>query len=101
MPLAARQDDPVNTGHGCDGTTTLATPTQGTVFVEAKLWCRITDLTNTHEVPEGLLCGTHSAPINAGSETVFVVGLKAARYQDACDNGSIDTPTQSTVFAGG
>lgn len=100
MPLAAREDDPVLTGHGCDGTTNLNTPSQSKVFVAGKLWCRITDPTDSHDIPDGEDCVSHTATIGAGSDTVFVVGLKAARYGDACDAGSINTPTQSTVFAG-
>lgn len=104
MPLAARKDDPVLTGHGCDSTTTLDTPTQNSVYVVGKLWCRKDDYTISHQIdgdnypPD---CDSHTAQIISGSSTVFVVGKPAARHTDPCDSDQIDTPTQNTVYAGG
>lgn len=100
MPLAARQGDTVSTGHGCDSTTTLAAPSQSTVFVAGKLWCRLGDLTVSHDVPSGLVCVAHTAPITGSSDTVFVAGIKCARVTDGADAGTISASTQGTVFAG-
>ena len=97
--LAARQGDAVSTGHDCDSATVLAIPSQSTVFAEAKLWCRIGDRTVSHDILEGLLCVSHTAPINEGSGTVFVVGIGCARLEDGADAGSI-TGSAITVYAG-
>lgn len=100
MPAVAREGDSVSTGHGCDGTTTLDTPSQGTVFVEGKLVCRKGDSTVSHAVPEGDGCGSHTATISGSSGTVKVAGVLVARVGDACDAGSISSGA-STVFIGG
>ena len=99
MPLAARETDAVATGHGCDGTTTLATPGQSSVYIENLLACRITDRTVSHEIPSGDSCASHTAPISGSSGTVYIVNKKAARKTDACDAGSI-TGSASTVYIG-
>ena len=99
MPLAARQTDAVSTGHGCDGSTTLATPSQSTVFAEGLLWCRKTDLTVSHDIGNDIICTPHTAPITGSSSTVYVEGLLCARKSDACDAGSI-TGSAATVYAG-
>jgi len=99
MPLAARQTDAVATGHGCDGSTTLAAPSQSTVFAEGLLWSRLGDLTVSHDVPSGLLCVPHTAPITGSSATVYVEGVLCARLGDGCDAGSI-TGSAATVYAG-
>ena len=101
MPLAARQGDTVSTGHGCDATTTLAAPSQSTVFVAGQLWCRLGDLTVSHDIPSGEDCVAHTAPITGSSATVFVAGIKCARVTDGADAGTISASTQNTVFAGG
>ena len=99
MPAAARQTDAVSTGHLCDGTTTLAAPGQGTVYIENLLACRITDKTVVHEIKVGLVCVPHDAPITGSSDTVYIVNKKAARKTDGCDAGTI-TGGASTVFIG-
>jgi len=48
-----RVTDPLNTGHGCDSTTTLATPSQSTVFAEGLLVSRKTDPT---VLAEDIIC---------------------------------------------
>ena len=100
MPLAARQGDTVSTGHGCDTTTTLAAPSQSTVFVADQLWCRLGDLTVSHDIPSGEDCVAHTASITGSSATVYVAGIKCARVTDGADAGTISASTQSTVFAG-
>lgn len=98
MPASAREGDAVDTGHLCDGTTVLDAPSQGTVTIEGALACRATDLTVSHAVPP--VCAPHTAPIHAGSGTVTIVGLAAARVGDPCDDGSI-TGGAGTVTIGG
>ena len=101
--LAARQGDTVSTGHGCDGTTTLAAPSQSTVFVAGQLWCRLGDFTVSHEIPDDgdpPDCTSHIADITGSSATVYVAGIKCARVTDGADAGTISASTQGTVFAG-
>ena len=101
--LAARQGDTVSTGHGCDATTTLAAPSQSTVFVAGKLWCRLEDLTVSHDIEDNSIppdCTSHIADITGSSATVYVVGIKCARVTDGADRGTISASTQGTVFAG-
>jgi len=99
MPLAARETDSVATGHGCDGSTTLAVPGQTTVFIEALLAARLGDLTVSHTQPAGDACVPHTAPIAGSSGTVYIVGAKAARKTDSCDAGSI-TGSAVDVYIG-
>ena len=99
MALAARQTDAVATGHGCDGTTTLAAPGQSTVYAEGLLWCRLGDVTVSHLVPSGEDCVAHVAAITGSSSSVYVEGVLCARKGDGCDAGSI-TGSAATVYAG-
>lgn len=99
MPLAAREGDAVSTGHGCDGSTVLDTPGQGTVWIENKLACRLGDLTVSHAVPSGDACVPHTAPITGSSGTVYIENVLAARKTDGCDAGSI-TGSASFTFIG-
>jgi len=98
MPAAAREGDAVDTGHICDGTTVLDTPAQSTIMIDGALACRATDLTVSHGVPP--VCAPHTAPINAGSSTVTIAGLPAARVGDSCDDGTI-TSGSGKVNIGG
>tara|TARA_B100000212_G_scaffold337796_1_gene313266 strand:+ start:219 stop:533 length:315 start_codon:yes stop_codon:yes gene_type:complete len=95
-----RVTDPLNTGHGCDSTTTLATPSQSTVFAEGLLVSRKTDPTVSHEIDSGDDCSSHTAQVNVGDQTVFTVGLPTARVTDSTDSGAM-TDGASTVFAQG
>lgn len=100
MPQSARQGDSVATGHACDAVTVLAAPSQGSVFVNGILACRLGDLTVVHDVPAGdPPCLPHVAPISGSSSSVYIVGALAARLGDACDAGSI-TSGSSNVYIG-
>tara|TARA_Y200000002_G_scaffold136879_1_gene112841 strand:+ start:9012 stop:9320 length:309 start_codon:yes stop_codon:yes gene_type:complete len=99
MLKVCRETDTLDTGHGCDSTTTLDTPSQGTVFAEGLLVARKTDPTVSHEIdPEP--CSSHTATVNVGDTTVFAVGLAVARVTDSADSGSM-TSGAATVFANG
>jgi len=100
MPKVSRETDSLTTGHICSSTTTLDTPKQGTVFAEGKLIARITDPTVGHPFPPSPPCADHVATVGAGSATVFVVGKKCARVDDAADAGNL-TSGAGSVFAGG
>ena len=100
MPKVSRKGDSLSTGHLCTGTTTLDTPGQSTVFAEGELVARKGDLTVSHTIGADPPCVPHTAPVNVGSGTVFVVGKKCARVEDSADAGQM-TSGASTVFAGG
>ena len=99
MPQSARQGDSVDTGHDCDTETLLAAPSQGSVFVNGKLACRLGDLTDSHDIRVSGDCEAHVAPITGSSSSVYIVGALAARLGDACDAGSI-TSGSSNVYIG-
>ena len=99
MPAVCREGDELNTGHGCDGTTTLDTPSQSTVFAEGELVARETDVTISHEI-DPIPCSSHVAEVNVGDTTVITVGLFTARIGDSADAGAMTTGA-GTVFAGG
>ena len=100
MPGISRKGDALTTGHICDSTTTLATPTQATVYANGKAIARKTDKTVSHPFPPKPPCAPHVAAVTGGSSTVYVVGLKCARDTDGADAGAL-TEGSETVFAGG
>ena len=88
MPKICREDDTFNTGHTCDATSKLATPSQTTVFVEDKLVARKGDPTDSHEILVGDTCTPHTSSIvGTCSTNVFVEGKAVARIGDAVDAG--------------
>ena len=108
MPAAARQGDTVNTGHGCDGTTTIQGPCSPNVNIGGKPAARMGDLLAAHQItnpapsPPNPPCIPHPGQkINAGSSTVLINGLKAARVGDSADSGSISGAGAPTVIIGG
>jgi len=98
MPGVARLGDPISTGHGCDGATTLTGPS-GDVFADGIAVERAGDPTVSHRVSGRGCSVSHVAAINAGSGSVFVNGKPLARIGDSADAGSI-TGGSGTVFAG-
>ena len=100
MPKVSRKGDSLSTGHICTSTTTLATPGQSTVFAEGELVARKNDPTVAHPFPPNPPCANHTANVNVGSGTVFVVGKACARVDDSADAGAMTTGA-GTVFAGG
>lgn len=99
MPAVCRKSDSLSTGHSCDSTTILATPAQGTVYINGRLVARITDKTISHDIKVGLACVPHVHQVKAGSGTVYTEGLKTARIGDAVDSGNM-TSGSPNVFAG-
>ena len=90
MPKICREEDSFNTGHTCDATSKLATPSQTTVFVEGKLVARKGDPTDSHEILVGDTCTAHTSSIVGDcSPNVFVEGKAVARVGDAVDVGSM------------
>jgi uncharacterized Zn-binding protein involved in type VI secretion len=98
MPAVARNGDPITTGHGCDGTSTVIGPSPS-VFANNIGVERKGDPVAPHTIPSGRRCVGHSAVINAGSGTVFANNIALARVGDSADAGSI-TGGSSNVFAG-
>jgi uncharacterized Zn-binding protein involved in type VI secretion len=100
MPKSARQGDSVDTGHDCDATTILAAPSQGSVFVNGKLACRLGDKTVSHDIRVSGECEAHVAPITGSSSSVYIAGALAARLGDACDAGTITTGSSNVNIGG-
>tara|TARA_B100001989_G_C24110516_1_gene256053 strand:+ start:179 stop:481 length:303 start_codon:yes stop_codon:yes gene_type:complete len=90
MPKICREEDSFNTGHSCDPTSKLATPSQTTVFVEGKLVARKGDPTDSHDILVGDTCTPHTSSIVGDcSPNVFVEGKAVARVGDAVDAGAM------------
>ena len=100
MPAVSRKGDSLSTGHICTSTTTLDTPTQGTVFANSILVARIGDPTVSHPFPPAPPCAPHVANVNVGSPNVFAVGIAVARIGDSADAGAM-TSGSGNVFANG
>jgi len=99
MPAVARIGDPFNTGHGCDGSSTIAEGS-GDVYANGIAVSRVGDNSVTHTVPSGSICVPHVVPIAAGSGTVYANGIALARVGDAIDAGAVSGGSPS-VYAGG
>ena len=100
MPAVARQGDPTTTGHGCDATSTVISPTGAGAKVYANniaVECKGNPVA-AHTINSGNRCVPHSAVINAGSGNVFVGNIAIARVGDSTDGGAI-TAGSPTVFA--
>ena len=100
MPKISRETDTTTTGHACVGTTTLDTPSQGTVYATGKLIASVTDPTVPHPAPPTPPCPNHVKVVNVGSPNVYAVGLKVSRITDSTDSGALITGS-ATVFANG
>lgn len=106
MPGVARVGDTVNTGHGCDATTTiLATGSSSNVYVNGlRAALQGTELaphniTNPAPVPPNPPCISHPGQkVNSGSSKVYVNGKQLARVGDSADLGSISKGS-TNVFA--
>jgi uncharacterized Zn-binding protein involved in type VI secretion len=98
MPEVARKGDTVSTGHACDGSSTLNTPTSNsTVYAGGELIACLGDLTVPHNILVGDSCVPHTAPISGASGSVFIGGIAVARKGDACDAGSITSGAASVI----
>lgn len=100
MPATVRIGDPLSTGHGCTGSTTLAGAAQGTVYADGILISVPGAPTVVHTIPAGPDCVPHSAALNAGSPNVFCEGSPMGRVGDSADAGSM-TGGSPTTFANG
>ena len=98
MPAVVRVEDTLSTGHGCVGTTTLASANQGSVFVNGILAAVVGAPTVAHPVPPDPPCAPHVANLNAGSPNVFIEGIPVGRIGDSADAGSMISGSPN-VFA--
>jgi len=96
MPAATRIGD-ADVGH-CTGMVRAAG--SGNVFVNGIPWSRQGDINTGHKLP-GAPCPGHSAPIAAGSSTVFVNSKGAGRVGDAVSDCTAVAAGSPNVFAGG
>lgn len=96
MPKATRLDDKC-TGHDACPAKPLVTASRD-VFINSKGAGRITDKYESHGCP---VHAPHQDNINAGSGTVFINGLKAARIGDAVSLGGSVAEGSDNVFIGG
>jgi uncharacterized Zn-binding protein involved in type VI secretion len=101
MPAICRVGDSLSTGHGCDTTTTIASPnTDGTVHANNIDIIVVGAPTVSHLIPSGDSCVPHVAFLNAGSGSVFINGIGVGRIGDSADAGAMISGSPS-VFAGG
>jgi uncharacterized Zn-binding protein involved in type VI secretion len=98
MPAVVRVGDSLSTGHGCVGSTTLASANQGSVFVNGILAAVVGAPTVSHPFPPNPPCAPHVANLNAGSPNVFIEGIAVGRIGDSADAGAM-TSGSPNVFA--
>jgi uncharacterized Zn-binding protein involved in type VI secretion len=101
MPAVTRIGDSLSTGHGCAGTTTIASSNQPAtnVYANGILINVIGAPTVSHAFPPDPPCAAHVAQLNAGSSTVFIGGIAVGRIGDSADAGVMTTGS-GTVFVG-
>lgn len=105
MPAVARVGDTVNTGHGCDTTTTIyATGGARDVYINGLLAATEGSQLAPHNItnpapPPAPPCVPHPGQkVNTGSSKVYVNGKKLARVGDSADQGQISKGSDN-VFA--
>ena len=107
MPGVARVGDTVNTGHGCDTTTTIANAgSASNVYINGRLAALKDTQLNSHNItnpaqpqPPNPPCIPHPGQkVNVGSAKVLVNGRSLARVGDSADLGQI-TSGSSDVLA--
>ena len=93
MPAVVRVGDSLSTGHGCTGTTTIASSNQGVnnVYANDILIDVVGAPTVSHPFPPDPPCAPHVSQLNAGSATVWINGIKVGRIGDSADAGAMTT----------
>jgi len=100
MPAVSRVGDSLTTGHGCDGTTTIASSnTDGSVKADSINVIVVGAPTSAHTILSGIVCVPHSSQLNAGSSSVFIQGIAVGRVGDSADAGAMTSGSPS-VYAG-
>ena len=107
MPRVAVKGDTTTTGHGCDGTTTIATSTiaeAAKVKVNGIIVAIKGNPLAGHTIPNTAIppvCIPHpGTKVNVGSANVLVNNIPIARVGDSADGGAIINNSRN-VFAGG
>ena len=100
MPKVVRIGDTLSTGHGCTGTTTIASSNQTTtnVYADNILVDVVGAPTVSHAFPPDPPCAPHTAQLNAGSPNVYINSIKVGRIGDSADAGAMTTGSP-TVYA--
>ena len=100
MPKVVRIGDSLSTGHGCTGTTTIASSNQTTtnVYADNILVDVVGAPTVSHPFPPDPPCAPHTAQLNAGSPNVYINSIKVGRIGDRADAGAMTTGSP-TVYA--
>jgi len=76
MPAVCRVGDSLSTGHGCSGSTTIASSnTDGSVKADSINIIVVGAPTVSHPFPPAPPCAPHVANLNAGSSSVSVNGI--------------------------
>src|SRR5210317_937442 len=100
MPAVSRVGDSLSTGHGCVGSTTIASSnTNGTVKINGIEVIVVGAPTVSHPAPPNPPCPNHVRFLNAGSSTVRVNSIAVGRVGDSADDGAM-TSGSSNVFFG-
>ena len=100
MPAVCRVGDSLSTGHGCTGTTTIASSnTDGTVKVNSINVIVIGAPTVSHPAPPNPPCPPHVRFLNVGSSTVKINSIAVGRIGDSADSGAMISGS-SNVFVG-
>ena len=98
MPAAARLGDTISTGHGCDGTSTIAGALISKVTIDGIIAAVIGDAIAAHTIPSGAACVSHSATVGGSSSKVKFEGIKAARFGDGADSGTITSGSPNVLI---
>jgi uncharacterized Zn-binding protein involved in type VI secretion len=100
MPAVSRVGDSLSTGHGCTGSTTIASSnTDGSVKADSINIIVVGAPTVSHPFPPSPPCAPHVANLNAGSSSVFIQGIAVGRVGDSADAGAMTSGSPS-VYAG-
>lgn len=98
MPAAARLGDTISTGHGCDGTSTIAGALISKVTIDGIIAAVIGDAIAAHTIPDGDACVSHSATVGGSSSKVKFEGIYAARVDDGADAGTITSGSPNVLI---
>ena len=101
MPAAARLGDPISTGHGCDGTSTIAGALISKVKIDGIIAAVIGDAITEHNIPDEDdedACVSHSATVGGSSSKVKFEGIYAARVDDGADAGTITSGSPNVLI---
>ena len=98
MPAAARLGDTISTGHGCDGTSTIAGALISKVTIDGIIAAVIGDAIAAHTIPSGAACVSHSATVGGSSSKVKFEGIYAARVDDGADAGTITSGSPNVLI---